>query len=72
MSYRRIFLAGAATFIGWLLWLVIEKDSATSSSAVWPLIFAFLIILVLPETRLKAETFVELIKAWKGKPNDSG
>lgn len=70
MSYRRAFLAIAAIFIGWLLWLVIDKDTATSISAVWPLVFAFIIILMLPEKRLAGDLFVRAVEALKGKPKD--
>ena len=67
MSYRRIFLAACATFIGYLLWFVLDKDSATSVSAVWPLIIAFVVILALPEKRLEGTMIARIIEAWKGK-----
>jgi len=71
LSYRRIFLAIAVIFIGYLLWLIIDKDSAVSIGAVWPLVFAFVIILMLPERRLGGDLFVRMIEAMKGiKPND--
>ena len=71
MSYRRFFLALASTFIGFLLWLAIDKDTATSGSAIWPLVFAFVIILMLPEQRLGGELFVRMVEAWKGKKDDT-
>lgn len=70
MSWRRVLLAAASVFIGYLLWLVIDKDSAISQGAVWPLIFAFIIILMLPESRLEGNLFVKLVSALKGKPDD--
>jgi len=70
MNYRRVFLAVATVFIGYLLWLIIDKDSAVSIGAIWPLIFAFVIILMLPERRLKGEAFIEALKAMRGKPDD--
>lgn len=70
MTYRRAFLAIAAVFIGYLLWLVIVKDSAVAMAAVWPLIVAFIVILMLPEKRLGGELFVRVMEAWKGKKDD--
>jgi hypothetical protein len=72
MNYRRIFLAAAATFIGYCIWFVLDKDTATSTAVVWPLICAFIIILALPEKRLEGTMISRMIDAWKGNKNDSG
>ncbi len=70
MSYRRVFLAVAASFLAYLLWKVIELDTSTSISAVWPLCMTFLFVLMLPEKRLQGGLFVDLVKALKGKKDD--
>lgn len=70
ISYRRIILGGVVIFLSYLLWYAIQLNTATSISAVWPLIFGLLITLMLPEKRLKGDLFVKLVTALKGKPDD--
>ena len=70
MSWRRLILAAVVGFIAYLLWLVINTSTETSISAVWPLCFTLLIVLMLPEKRLKGDLFVSMVKALKGKPDD--
>lgn len=70
MSYRRVLLAGFAGFFAYMLWTVLRLDTATGTAAVWPLVFAILIILMLPEKRLQGDMFVRLIEALKGVKRD--
>lgn len=70
MSYRRLILAAAAGFLAYLLWKVINLDTSTSVSAVWPLSVTFLLVLMLPESRLQGDLFVRVVEALKGKPKD--
>jgi len=67
MTWRRGLLAAANVFIGFMIWVVIDKDSAVSMGAVWPLIIAFIIILALPESRLQGELLVKLAEALRKK-----
>ncbi len=65
-TYRRCVLILFASFFGYLLWKVIGISTVASSAAIWPLVTAILIVLMLPEERLQGDLFVRLVEALKG------
>lgn len=70
MSYRRFVLIAFAGFVAFLLWTALGLDTSTGAGAMWPLVFALLVILMLPEDRLQGDTLVKLIAALKGVKKD--
>lgn len=70
MSYRRILLACVVAVFSYMLWVALHLDSITGAGAVWPLVVAILVVLMLPEKRLQGDMFVRLVEAWKGIKKD--
>lgn len=66
MSYRRVILALFAGFFGFMLWEALHIDTPTGAHAIWPLVFAIIVVLALPEKRFAATTLVKLVEAMKG------
>jgi ABC-type multidrug transport system permease subunit len=67
ISYRRILLALFAGFFAYLLWEALHLETATGQGAIWPLVVAILVVLMLPEKRLQGDAFVRVVEALKGK-----
>ncbi len=66
MSYRRAILGIFAAFFAFLLWTALHLDTPSGVGAIWPLVFAILVVLMIPEKRFQSETMVSLIEALKG------
>ncbi len=66
MSYRRVLLGLFAAFFAFLLWTALHLDTPSGVGAIWPLVFAILVVLMIPEKRFKADTMVSMVEAMKG------
>lgn len=66
MAIRHLSLLGGQAWLGWLLYLVIVSEDAVSKGAVWPLTLAFLLMFMIPASRLGGDLFVRAIEALKG------
>ncbi len=64
--YRRGLLTATLSFFGWMLYFVLHTANTAAAAAVWPLIMAMLVVLMLPEQRLDAAMLVEVINSLKG------
>jgi len=67
MSVRKIVLWSVEAFLCWFLWDALQADSPNASAAFWPACAALVAVLLIPAERMEGDTFVQLIKAWKGK-----
>lgn len=67
MTLRKCILAISAIFAAFMMWLIVEKDSALAMSAFIPMCIVFVFILMLPEERLKGDAIIKIIRSWRGK-----
>lgn len=66
IKYRRIVLLAGQVFLGYLLFTIVDSTDAANKGLVWPLVMSFLVLFMLPEDRLQADTFARIIEALKG------
>lgn len=66
LALRHLSLFGGQAWLGWLLYIVIISEDAVTKGAVWPLTVAFLLMFMIPASRLGGDLFVQAIQAFKG------
>lgn len=67
MTSRKLLLWAVEVFLCVMLWKALAADSPNTSAYFWPGCAALVACLLIPHERMEGKTFVELIKAYKGR-----